>query len=505
MYGRRMKRALDSPWRAALVVLVLAVLPVWAALAVYRVQAQRAEALLFDRSAEVVAAHLRLLTSRQSGWQNALRMRLSNRSAPAEELLDQIFRNNRQLEVPDNCVTLGYGALEGDRVILRWQHPVPKLMNGIDMLGTPETAELIRNAMETPARIVSAQNGKLLLTAMTVAHSSPRDPRGWLVAWWDLSAMCADPQLPLVTRDHALTVRPADGVVQGEERTQVIGDGETTWTAVVGKGAGFHTLFPRLSERAIVLTGGGCAVLLALLAGFVARASGLRAALDAGRELLEMKDHLLHSVSHEFRTPLSVILSSTELLEVYAGRLTADRRAEALQQIRCATTRMNDMVGQVLLLSRIEAKRIPVEPVPVDAVVIAREVARETEIALQAEETIRIEAPESVAITLDPMLLRAVLGNLLSNAVKFSGTDGVVEVTVEHGERLRFRIRDQGHGIPPEELQRVREPFFRASSASGIPGTGLGLTIAFKCAELLDATLTLESDSSGTTAILTLP
>ncbi len=500
-----MRRVFDSPWRAALLVLVLAILPVWAALAVYRGQAQRAESLLFERSAEVVCAHLRLLTSRQIGWQNALRMRLSNREAPPEELLEQMFGTSQQMEAPEDCVTLGYGALEGNQVILRWQHPGAALAVGADLSGFPETMELIRSARETPAKIVSVQNGKVLLTAMTVANNGPRDPRGWLIAWWDLSAMCSDPQLPLVSQDHALTVRPAGGNVLELERLLVIGEGDATWSAVVGKGAGFQTLFPRLSERVIVMTGGGCAVLLALLAGFVARASGLRAALDAERELLEMKDHLLHSVSHEFRTPLSVILSSTELLESYAERLSPERRAEALHQIRCSTTRMNDMVGQVLLLSRIEARRLPVEPRLVDVAIAAREVVRETEIALQSEGTIRLKLPETVEHTLDPQILRAILGNLLSNAVKFSKADGIVEFDVEPGERLRFRIRDHGHGIPQEELERVRDPFFRACSASDIPGNGLGLTIAFKCAELLGAVLTLESGTAGTTATLTLP
>lgn len=500
-----MRRVFDSPWRVALMVLVLAILPVWAALAAYRGQAQRAEALLFEHSTDVVGAHLRLLTSRQIGWQNALRMRLSNRNAKAEELLEQVFGTSRQMEIPENCITLGYGALEENRVILRWQHPGMAMADGTELSGIPETAELIRNVRDTPAKIVSAQNGKVLLTAMTVANNSPRNPRGWLIAWWDLSAMCADPQLPLVSQDHVLTVRPADGAVQKAERVLVIGEGDATWSAVVGKGVGFHALFPHLSERAIMMTGGGCAILLALLAAFVARASGLRAALDADREILEMKDHLLHSVSHEFRTPLSVILSSTELLENYSDRLTPERRNEALHQIRCSTARMNDMVGQILLLSRIEARRLPVEPRLVDVAVIAREVVRETEIALQSEGLIHLKAPETVEYMLDPQILHTILSNLLSNAVKFSKVDGIVEFEVEAGDRLCFRIRDHGHGIPREEIAKVRDPFFRARSANDIPGNGLGLTIAFKCASLLEAVLTLESEPTGTTATLTLP
>ncbi|MEO7797821.1 MAG: HAMP domain-containing sensor histidine kinase, partial [Opitutaceae bacterium] len=271
-----------------------------------------------------------------------------------------------------------------------------------------------------------------------------------------------------------------------------------------GKGAGFAALFPHVSERAIALTGGGCAVLLALLAGFATRATGLRAALAAERELVQMKDHLLHSVSHEFRTPLSVILSSTELLETYSERLAPERRADALAQIRQATARMNDMVAQVLLLSRIEARRLPVEPRPLDVAAFSRELAHEVQAATPAAAPIRVTAPDALEATLDPALLRAVLGNLLSNAVKFSPDSRPVEFTVERHGALRFTIRDHGPGIAAADLPRVREPFFRAAHDAEIAGTGLGLTIAEKCAALLGGTLTFASDATGTTATLTL-
>lgn len=272
----------------------------------------------------------------------------------------------------------------------------------------------------------------------------------------------------------------------------------------VGKGAGFDALFPRVSERAIMLTGGGCALLLAMLAGFATRAAGLRAALASERELVRMKDHLLHSVSHEFRTPLSVILSSADLLESYAERLAPERRTEAFTQIRDSTARMNDMIGQVLLLSRIEASRLPVEPRPVDLAALARELAREIETATHARCPIRVTATDTLEATLDSTLLRAVLGNLLSNAVKFSPAAQPVEFTIHRDETLRFIVRDHGPGIATEDLPRVREPYFRAASAAEIPGTGLGLTIADKCAGLLGGTLAITSDTTGTTATLTL-
>ena len=497
-----MKRLFHSPWFVALAVLALAALPVLAALASHREQARRAEALLFERSADVVAGQLRLLTLRRMSWQNSVRMRLSNRPDALETQLDELLAPGSWISQMETSRVLAYGSLEDRRVVLRWQRvktgpPLGRL--GDDLLALAQTATLVRNSMAKPAQTASVQNGGSMVTAMTVSPSSPHEPRGWVLGVWDLGAMCSDAQIRLVQTDYTLTVRPLDGAPAADELVMDIGEGDARWRAAVGKGGKFGVLFPQVSERAIALTGGGCALLLALLAGFATRAAGLRAALAGEREVVRMKDHLLHSVSHEFRTPLSVILSSTELLESYAERLAPERRAEALAQIRDSTSRMNDMIGQVLLLSRIEASRMPVEPRVLDVAAFARELAREIETATHARCPIQVTAPDKFEATLDPALLRAVLGNLLSNAAKFSSGAQPVEFTVERGDTLRFIIRDRGPGIDAADLRRVREPFFRSASAGGIPGTGLGLTIADKCAALLGGTLAIASDTTGTT------
>ena len=493
-----MKRSFYLP----LVVLALAALPVLAALASHRKQARQAEALLFERSTEVVAGHLRLLTSRQLSWQNGLRARLSNRPDALPALLEDDTAPNSRLNLPENCRAVGYGALENGRVVLRWRRVKAGAAMGAlgdDLLTLPELAALLRAVMEKPAQTASVQSGSELLTAMTVSDSSPHNPRGWLVARWSLDAMCADSQIRLVSADHTLTARPLDAAPAPTERVVEINESEVQWRAAIGKGAEFAALFPRVSEQAIALTGGVCALLLALVAGVATRAAGLRAALAAERELVGMKDHLLHSVSHEFRTPLSVILSSAELLESYGDRLPPERRAKALAQIRHSTERMNEMVGQVLLLSRIEAQRLPLEPKLLDVAAFSRELARETDARIE------VTAPERLDTTHDATLLRAVLGNLLSNAVKFSRAGQPVQFEVTSCERLQFIIRDTGPGIASDDLPRVREPFFRAASAADTPGTGLGLTIAEKCAALLGGRLAIESSPGGTTVTLTLP
>ena len=503
-----MKRALNSPWLVALAVLGIAALPVWAAIAAYREQARWAEALLFERSAEIAVGQFRLVTARQVGWLATLRSRVSNRPEAPEKFLNEMLTPGAWSTVPENCRVLAYGASDGGKVVLRWQRVKTGAalgQVGDDLLHSPEISRLLRAAMAKPAQVQSAQVGLDLLTIMTVADSAQSQPRGWVIAAWNLDAMCADPQLRLVVTDHTLTARPFEAPLRSSERMIEIGEGGARWRVAVGKGTGFAALFPRVSEKAIMLTGGGCALLLALLAGFATRAAGWRAALASERELVRMKDHLLHSVSHEFRTPLSVILSSADLLESYADRLQPQRRAEAFTQIRHSTSRMNEMIEQVLLLSRIDASRLPIEPRSIDVAVVARELSREIETASQERCPIHVTAPDSLDATVDPTLLRAVLGNLLSNAVKFSPAGSPVEFVIQRDESLRFIIRDHGPGIATDDLSRVREPYFRTASAATIPGSGLGLTIADKCTALLGGTLAITSDdSNGITATLTI-
>ena len=503
-----MKRVLHSPWLVASVVLVIAALPVIAALAAYREQARRAETLLFERSAEIVEGQFRLVTARQMGWMNTLRTQISNRSEAPEKMLNEMLSAGAWINLPESCRVLAYGAVEVGQVNLRWQRVKSGLPLGTDgsvLLTSSQAAQLLFVAMEKPARVHSAQSGRDLLTIMAVSETSTRRlTRGWLIAAWNLEAMCADPQLRLVVADHTLTARPFQESLRPTERVYEIGEGDARWRVAVGKGDGFNALFPRVSERAIMLTGGGCALLLAMLAGFATRAAGWRAALASERELVKMKDHLLHSVSHEFRTPLSVILSSVDLIESYAERLAPERRKAAFTQIRDSTSRMNDMIEQVLMLSRIEARRMPVEPRVCDVAALAREMASEFDTATHARCPIQVNAPDTLEATVDATLLRAVLGNLLSNAVKFSPASHPVELTVHRDCALHFIIRDHGPGIAVDDLPHVREPYFRTLSSNDIPGNGLGLTIADKCAGLLCGTLILTSDNTGTTATLTL-
>jgi signal transduction histidine kinase len=498
-----MRRLFHSPWLVALAVLILAVLPVIAAVVSYRDQARRGQELLLERSADVVTSQLRLATARQINWQSSLRFRLSRTNEPPERQLDELMhQQGESVQLPDSCDTLIYAAMEDERLVVRWRVARPGATApaiGDDLRAVDDLRGFLRRADGHPALTASEQRGSRFFTAVLVAGTTLRERRGWLIASWDLDRICADPDIGLLA-GKMLAVRPLEGRPGAREIKSLIDEENVRWNVALGRGPNFDQAFPGVNELAIASTGGACALLLALLAGFATRAAGLRAALQAEREVVQMKDHLLHSVSHEFRTPLSVILSSADLLESYPERLTPERRAGALAQIRQSSEQMNDLVGQVLLLNRIEARRMPVQPTRFDVASFARDLTDEIMAAHPSGATIRVTAPDGLAATIDTALLRTVLGNLLTNAVKFSPPDKTVEFTIAGDDGLHFTVTDSGTGIAAEDLKRIREPFFRTASAAEIPGTGLGLAIADQSATLLGGTLTISSSSGGTVA-----
>lgn len=515
-----MKRVTHLPWVVGAAVLALAVVPVFTAWKAYRGQALRAGEMLFNRSAEVVGAQLSLSTSRQLAWQNTLRLRISGRDEDPVQVMDELFARGGRMELLDYCDELVYAVKNGDNLEVVWRRgsesrgALSLWSIGSNFANEAWAGALWGEARERPVRPASAQRDEGLVTMLMVTEVSSRRPRGWLIARWDLNAMCAERKIEDFTVAQALVVRPVTGAAGPGAVELAINEGGASWRAVVEPVADYGEIFPAVSARAIAWSGGGCAVLLAGLAGIAVHTAGLRAALAAEREVVDMKNHLLHSFSHELRTPLSVILSSTELLETYEEKLPPQRRAVVFRQICEASRQMEEMVGRILLLGRIEARRMPVTPKPVELAEWLRALAREAEVAQGTEMRIEVVVPEGATLEVDPDLLRAVLANLLSNALKFSGEGKAVRLEAARAGNAgkaeggwMFTVQDHGGGILHGEMARVREAFFRAPSAiaAGVPGSGLGLAIADKCAGLLGGALVLTSDTTGTRAELHIP
>ncbi len=228
----------------------------------------------------------------------------------------------------------------------------------------------------------------------------------------------------------------------------------------------------------------------------------IRNALARERELSELKSRFVAVASHEFRTPLAAILSSVELLDDYGPRLPEGERKEIVGLIKSAVSRMNGMIEQVLMTSKLESGRFVFDPSPQSVPGLMVEVAAEMDqanpqasrIAMHCE---GVDAPRR----LDAQLVRHVLMNLLSNALKYSPPDSAVgcAVTAE-GDQLHFRVQDKGIGIPAADLPRLFETFHRGANVGNIKGTGIGLHIVKQCVDLHQGTIEVESaPGAGTT------
>ncbi len=231
-------------------------------------------------------------------------------------------------------------------------------------------------------------------------------------------------------------------------------------------------------------------------------------ALEKERELSELRSSFVSLVSHEFRTPLTTILSSTELLDRYSSRLSDEKKQNHLKRIQTAVLRMTQLLEDILTIGKAEAGKLQFEPSPMDVVAFCHEIVESMQISVCGHHTLNF-VPQCDAINtqLDEKLLAHIITNLLSNAIKYSPEGGIIQFDLlcTDSEAI-FSIQDSGIGIPKEDLEQLFESFNRASNVGMIPGTGIGLTIVKKCVELHAGKITVESELGvGTTFTVTLP
>ena len=233
----------------------------------------------------------------------------------------------------------------------------------------------------------------------------------------------------------------------------------------------------------------------------------LHQALAAERELSGLRSRFVSMVSHEFRTPLGVILSAAENLNAYLDRLNPGQRERQLQHITQATRHMGHLVENVLLLGRAEAGKLEFKPAPLDLAALCERLANQVSSATAGRCPIHFRPGTLAAARGDEGLLRHILTNLLSNAVKYSAAGAPVEFTLEqaNGDAV-FRVTDRGIGIPELDQKQLFTAFQRGRNAGHLPGTGLGLVIAKHCVQVHGGSITCESgEGTGTTFTVRLP
>ncbi len=238
-----------------------------------------------------------------------------------------------------------------------------------------------------------------------------------------------------------------------------------------------------------------------------AREEALRL-LAQERELSDLKSEFVSLVSHEFRTPLEVIMSSVDNLDRYQERLPLEKRQQLLRTVNKAVRRMSGMIEEVLVLGRLETDRMTFQPVDLELRSFCQRVCDEIQSATSHRCPLEIAIEETWLPAIgDESLLRHIFTNLLSNAVKYSPPEQRVRLVVRReGSNAICQVIDSGCGIPLSDQKRLFQAFHRGSNVRQIPGTGLGLLIVRRCVEMHGGEISFEScEGSGTTFTVRLP
>ncbi len=228
----------------------------------------------------------------------------------------------------------------------------------------------------------------------------------------------------------------------------------------------------------------------------------LNHALSREKELSELKTRFVSMVSHEFRTPLTSILSSVEILDRYREKLSNEQQVRFYYMITESVRRMSDLLNDVILLGRAESNNIHFNPVLLLPDQYCRELLAELQKDILKNRLIEYHTSGAMReVLVDPQLLRYILTNLLSNAAKYSPEQEPISLSVVLGESsIVFQVADRGIGIVQEDLKHIYEPFFRSEQVETIPGTGLGLSIVRQSVARHGGTVEVETnDKDGTT------
>ncbi|WP_083883569.1 PAS domain-containing sensor histidine kinase [Spirulina subsalsa] len=232
-------------------------------------------------------------------------------------------------------------------------------------------------------------------------------------------------------------------------------------------------------------------------------------ALVREKELNEHKSRFISIASHEFRNPLTSILSSAQLLQ--AGDWDDEEETELFSQIEEAVHHLTLLLEEMKTFNHGQIGKLQCRPVPIELISFCSRLILELERnykSIQSTE-FNLETPDhsTLNVEMDEKLLRQILTNLLSNALKYSRPHHPIRFSLTSSEhKVIFRISDSGIGIPPEDLPHIFLPFHRGNNVNAIPGTGLGLAIVKQAVDLQGGEIAVESQvGQGTTFIVTLP
>ena len=233
-----------------------------------------------------------------------------------------------------------------------------------------------------------------------------------------------------------------------------------------------------------------------------------RKALEKERELNDLKSKFVSLASHEFRTPLSTVMSSASLIGQYKDKGEFDKMDKHIARIKSSVGHLTNILNDFLSLGKLEEGKVDIQNEWIDLNHFFTEIEEDLRSTLKAGQKILLECKqEASSIFTDSRILRNVIFNLLSNASKYSDINKQIHLScVQDENEISISVTDEGIGIPEDDIKHIFERFFRATNATNIQGTGLGLNIVKRYADLLRGQMSFSSTYGiGSTFTITLP
>ncbi len=220
----------------------------------------------------------------------------------------------------------------------------------------------------------------------------------------------------------------------------------------------------------------------------------LKSILAKERELSELKSRFVSMASHEFKTPLTSILSSASLIERYTSTEHQAKRKKHIDRIKSAVDNLTNILNDFLSLEKIESGSVHRNNARIELMECVREIVDDMAPVLRPQQSINFQFEGCPKVKLDKHLLKNVLINLLSNAIKYSPNGEDVDLRIEVRDRIKIEVEDHGIGIPEADKVHMFQRFFRAGNATNIQGTGLGLTIVKRYLDLMGGSIDFRSE-----------
>ncbi len=223
-----------------------------------------------------------------------------------------------------------------------------------------------------------------------------------------------------------------------------------------------------------------------------------REALNKEKQLNELKSKFVSIASHEFRTPLSTILSSVSLAEKYSAPDDAEKRTKHFERIRSSVKNLTEILNDFLSLEKLEAGKTECRPEQFDIVNFAEDMKEQMQtLTKPGQQIVYAHKGSQNLVNLDKQLLRNICINLIGNAIKYSPEGKSIEFTTSVNSEVKISVKDSGIGIPEIDKQHMFERFFRAHNVTAIQGTGLGLNIVNRYVKLMKGKMEFTSKENA--------